>query len=304
MGLKFLKNIFGGKKSDVKATDEYRNWREMIFSVQPEQVGTKNDEPDRVYGVIMDIGVFDQQKSIKWAISLSAFPTGEASFHPTSGGAVIGLGNIPEVAQAAKEIVEIGQTLWPKTSPTQATVLPEPGIVQFFLLTTNGLRLFSDQFTKIQKQGNPFLELLNRFGILRKNADNMLLESSSKRLEGNKNLPVKALYSLVFSKEKLAPDLLQGVAFVAIDLLEAKSTVFKQLVKEQVNPQTPIEIGLEVLDNIPSSPQDMTITMKKWLLATYHIAFEPGMGENFFFQGVRNPQGKEYTVLLYFDFGS
>ena len=109
---------------------EYQKWREMIFSVKPEQVDVAKTTTNQVYGVIMDIGQIDLQTSINWAISLSTFPTGEASFHPTPGGSVAGLGNDPKVAQVAQEIVQTAQVLLPETNLTQdLSSLPEPGDV-------------------------------------------------------------------------------------------------------------------------------------------------------------------------------
>src|SRR5687767_13046226 len=118
MVFKSLSNLFGAKKPNMKTTEDYQRWRELIFAVQPEQVEGSKSDANRVYGVIMDIGQIDRRTSTHWAISLSAFPTGEATFRPTVGGGVIGLGGDPKVAQAAQEIVQIAQGLLPETNPT------------------------------------------------------------------------------------------------------------------------------------------------------------------------------------------
>lgn len=146
----------------------------MIFMIRPEQVEVSKSENNRVYGVIMDIGLVDRQSSTGWAISLSAFPTGEASFHPTPGGAVIGLGNDPDVSRTAREIVQIAQSLLPETAATQDFSLPAPGYVQFFFLTTGGTRAVRGHLDKVQRPGSSFLPLLQRFGFIRHFADKVL----------------------------------------------------------------------------------------------------------------------------------
>lgn len=171
MAFKALGDLFGAKKPKLETTADYQQWRKVIFAVEPEQVDISKSEVDRVYGVVMDIGMLDQQHATHWAMSLSAFPTGEASFRPTVGGGVVGLGGNPQVAQAAQEIVQIAQTLWPATEPTQDLSLPEPGFVQFFLLTTSGVRRVKDHLDKMQRPDNPFGLLLDRFAFIRRFAD-------------------------------------------------------------------------------------------------------------------------------------
>lgn len=161
-------------------TEDYQRWREMIFAVKPDQVGVSANDVDRAYGVIMDIGMVDFQHAAHWAISLSAFPTGEASFRPTPGGGVNGLENVPPMAQVAQEIVEIAQTLWRETIPTDNFTLPEPGFVQFFFLTTGGVRVFKWYLGDLQKPENPFSKLLDRFGSIRDSADRILNQRNAK----------------------------------------------------------------------------------------------------------------------------
>jgi hypothetical protein len=174
MLFKPLTNMFGSKKSSVESTADYQQWRQVIFAVKPEEAGVSSSEADRVYGVVMDVGVIGQQRSIHWALSLSAFGTGEASFRPTVGGGVIGLGSNSQVGQVAEEIVQLAQRLWLETQPTQDVVLPEPGVVQFFFLTTGGLRVFKGQVDKVQQSAHPFEPLLNRFGFIRQFADQLV----------------------------------------------------------------------------------------------------------------------------------
>src|SRR5687767_5498575 len=103
MAFKRLSNLIGPKKPNVKTTEEYQKWRELIFAVPPEQAAISRSDANRVYGVIMDVAQIDPPSGTYWALSLSAFSTGEASFRPTVGGGAIGLGEDPKVAQYAEE---------------------------------------------------------------------------------------------------------------------------------------------------------------------------------------------------------
>lgn len=59
MGFKALTNLFGLKKPKVETTVEYQKWRDMIIAVEPEQVDVSKSDTDRVYWVIMDIGMIE-----------------------------------------------------------------------------------------------------------------------------------------------------------------------------------------------------------------------------------------------------
>ena len=300
MGFKAFTNLFSSKKQKINTSENYQKWRAMIFTVTPEQVDVSGSDADQVYGVIMDMGMIDRQHSANWAISLSAFPTGEASFQPTPGSGVIGLGNDPKVAQAAKEIVNISQELLPETNPTQDFSLPEPGFVQFFFLTTSGVRMIKEHLDNLQQPKNPFLQLLNRFGFIRQFADQILDGKKVNASGKNNGLRVKAMYIMAFTPAKMAPKPLQAVTHLAGDMLKAKDSTFKQLM-EHLAPKTPIEIAnLQYIASM-YTPQVMQTSMKGWLEKQYNIAFKPVAGNNFFLHGMRDPQGKENFILFYFD---
>jgi len=160
--------------------ERYHRWRKMIFTIKPEQADVSPDDADTVYAVLMDIGLRDRQSSATFALSLIAAATGEASFHPTPGGSVIGVGNYsPKVAQTAQEIVQIAQTLWDKTRPTQDLGLPDAEFVQFYLLTTSGIRVYQGHLHDLQTPANPFGALLSRFGFIRQIADRILDEQAT-----------------------------------------------------------------------------------------------------------------------------
>lgn len=170
-----FKKLFGGKPEEPQfiATQAYHDWRQMILAIPPQQGGLAADGQG-VYGVIMEIGMLDQQKQLPWAISLSAFASGEASFQPSPGGGVLGLGGEPKIQQLAQEIVQIGDKMAFMTQPAGSTELPKPGFVHFIFLTTGGLRAGGGQLNELQQPNNPYLHLLNRFGLIRQFADHLI----------------------------------------------------------------------------------------------------------------------------------
>lgn len=293
MVFKVLADIFSSKKPKLVTTEAYQRWREMIFSVKPEQVEVSKSDANRVFGVIMDIGQIDLRASTNWAISLSAFPTGEASFHPTPGGSVAGLGGDPKVAQVAQEIVQNAQVLLPETNPTQDLSLPEPGYVQFFFLTTSGVRVFKGHLDKLQKPENPFGQLLNQFGFIRQFADQIL--------DKNREFNINTLYILAFTPEKKDANTLTAVTHLAIDQLEAKDPVFKQRMEECAESNVRFEIANTQYIATMHTPTNMRTSMMGWLKKQYNVTFNPTAGNDFFLHGMRDPQGKENFILFYFD---
>ena len=161
-------------------TPEYEQWRELMFNVPAEQVGASKSNPDQVYGVLMDIGMIDSQTAARWAISMSAFLSGEASFRPTVGGGCVGLGGNPKIAQVAEDIVQLAQTIQPKAFPADDRALPEPGLVQFFFLTPGGIHCVADDLDTLQRKPDDTLcTMLNKFGIIRQFAEQTIDKKGS-----------------------------------------------------------------------------------------------------------------------------
>lgn len=158
--------------SRMRITPDYQGWRETIFNIQPGGAGAADDnDTSQVYGVLMDVGMLDSTTSTQWAMSLTAFLSGEASFQPTVGGGYVGLGGDPKVAKIAQEIVQIAQTLLPKAFPIEDRALPEPDLVQFFLFTAGGVYGVADNIQNLQTPDDPLGQMLNRFGFIRQFAD-------------------------------------------------------------------------------------------------------------------------------------
>ncbi|MGB3495176.1 MAG: hypothetical protein WBA57_20775 [Elainellaceae cyanobacterium] len=164
-----------GRGLGLVVTSVYERWRQATLAIQPEQVGGSSDEPDRVYGVLMDVGMLEEATAEPWAISMSAFLCGDASFFPTPGGGVVGLGGEPRVAEAARTIVRSAQTVLAQASPLQDAALPDqPDLVQFTLLTPGGVYGVADYLKRFQNPNEPLGQMLGQFGLIRQFAEQVL----------------------------------------------------------------------------------------------------------------------------------
>ena len=153
-------------------SESYKKWRGMIFLVTPGQVELTIKEPNRVFGVILDVGVRDRNSNAAFVFSTAAFANGETTFFPSPGGAVMGLGNNPQVAEISKSIVNMGQIFLVKAQPAKENPLPGTGRVKFYFLTTSGLFVTEDALQAFQS--GPYGQLLGKFGQIRAVAEQMI----------------------------------------------------------------------------------------------------------------------------------
>ena len=161
-----------GRGLGLVTSSAYERWRETTFAIQPEQAGGTSEERERVYGVLMDVGMLDEATTEPWVISMSAFLSGDASFFPTPGGGVVGLGSEPRVEKAAYAIVQLAQTVLPQASPLQDTTLPDqPDLVQFTLLTPGGTYSVADYLKRLQDPEKPLGQILGQFSLIRRFAE-------------------------------------------------------------------------------------------------------------------------------------
>jgi len=117
--------------ADKNPYEEYRN---MAFKVTP--VDLELNLPlvnTTVYGVIID-----------WPIktnfaTIVVFSTGDASVYLKSGQMFIGGYAYPAIQNLAKEMIVSAQKLLSETSRTENFALPDSGVIQFSLLTNNGI---------------------------------------------------------------------------------------------------------------------------------------------------------------------
>ena len=158
------------KKNKPEVSPEYQQWREMVLGMKP--TDDLKGIPEELYGVLMDVGM-GGGKDRYLAISLYAFNTGEASLKASLGAGVIGLGNNSENSEHAKRIVQIGQSLIHLTIPTKKYDYPEAGNVDFYFITTSGIRFFKCEIDEI-RNGHPFAEIFSLFTIIKRFADQIM----------------------------------------------------------------------------------------------------------------------------------
>ena len=152
-----------------EALRDYLKWREFVFSVTGAQVEDAPEQPDHVYGVIMDIGL-----SNEFVITVTAFATGESSLRTTVGGGAIGLGGDPFIADHAKQIVTMAQSLLKTTKLINNHNLPQGKQAYFYFLTPAGLRLSESTMEEIYSRAHPFHEIFSRFTAIKARSEELL----------------------------------------------------------------------------------------------------------------------------------
>jgi hypothetical protein len=178
--LKAIRQLFK-KNKIIEVSPDYQKWRDGIFSVVGEQVDVPSNQPDQVYGVIMDVGLGDDDGTpvdAKFVITETAFASGEASLQTSFGGGIIGLGGAEEVSEQAKQIVGLAQALVPITEPANNRDLPGSGRIYFYVLTTSGVRFYSGSIKELDTQEHPFNEIFARFTIIKRQADEIMAKYS------------------------------------------------------------------------------------------------------------------------------
>lgn len=106
----------------------------MVLRTDPDDLGLGGGEPDRVYGIVMELGY---DRAIATIVSLI---DGTTSMYISSGGGTIGSGEHAPVAEATRAMVAMGQVLVGQTEPTTEFPLPAAGRVRLQLLTVGGGR--------------------------------------------------------------------------------------------------------------------------------------------------------------------
>lgn len=169
-----FKNLFGNQQSEPQMvmSEGYKNWRGMIFLVTPGQIELNIKEPNKVFGVILDVGVKDMNSNSAFVFTTAVFANGDSTFFPSPGGGVIGLGNNPQVAATSKSIVTMGQIFLARAQPAKENSTASVSRVKFYFLTTSGLFVTEDSLKAFQS--GPYGQLLGKFGQIRAVAEQMI----------------------------------------------------------------------------------------------------------------------------------
>ena len=152
-----------------EALQDYLKWRDVVFSVTNGQVDDVQDQPDRVYGVIMDVGLSDE-----FVITITAFASGESSLRTTVGGGGIGLGGDPQIAGHARHIVSLAQSLRMTARPTDRPNLPPGKGVYFYFLSPAGLSLSQSTVEELYAPAHPLREMFARFTAIKARSEELL----------------------------------------------------------------------------------------------------------------------------------
>lgn len=157
------------QSSNPKALHDYLRWRDVIFAVTGRQVDILSGRANQVYGVIMDVGLSDD-----FVITVTAFPTGESSLRTTIGGGAIGLGSNDFIAEHARHIVALAQSLITEARPVDNHNLPRSRKVYFYFLTTSGVMLSETTIEETSVQDHPFHEMFARFTQIKARSEELV----------------------------------------------------------------------------------------------------------------------------------
>lgn len=176
-----MKKLFGSflspKKQEINMTDDYRKWRELIFSLKPENAQISSKESDRVFGIVMDYVQADKSTNSYLGLSQTTFASGESSIKATTGAGVIGLGvgkNEENIFAAAQQLTRIAQELLGSAVKTTDYSLPQPTVVRFFFLTTSGKYFLDCHIEDIEHGDERVHEMFNGFMFIRRYADSVM----------------------------------------------------------------------------------------------------------------------------------
>lgn len=144
------------KKTKLK-DNPYEGLRKMAFIVTPVQLGLSlPTDKTIVYGVVMDW-------EISGAVSTTvAYQTGDASMYLSTGYAVIGGGQHPNVNSAAKTFVINAQTFLNETTKTDSTSLPNTDKVKFYFLTNKGIYVGQEAMKNFENNSSTWLQLFEQ----------------------------------------------------------------------------------------------------------------------------------------------
>ncbi len=108
----------------------YTGLRSQIFTVRPEGLGiAPSPELPHVWAALMEWWLAD------FAVTLVCVADGTTSLYLSTGGGVIGAGNHPTVARAARNFLIAAESALAWMQPVADFPLPSPGHVRFYART-------------------------------------------------------------------------------------------------------------------------------------------------------------------------
>ena len=128
-----LRQLFRSKplKPPYETADIYQSMRSLVLKLKPADIG--ETDASKILALVMDTGLEEA------AFTLSAMADGTASLYLSNGGGIIGAGEHPEGAAAAKTLLVQATGFLAKLNPVRDTPLVMPGMTSIYLVTGKGV---------------------------------------------------------------------------------------------------------------------------------------------------------------------
>lgn len=120
-----------GAEPDYTVANVYSRLRAQALKLQPSDL-RRADPSAGAFGVLMETGYPDA------VATLVALADGTASLYFSNGGGIIGAGDQPAVAKAAREAISTASRSLTLLAPAAQHPLPRRGHVRFYVLTGRG----------------------------------------------------------------------------------------------------------------------------------------------------------------------
>ena len=127
----------------------------MALATKPSDLGLPTEDfAKRPWGLLMETGLDGGA-----VYSLVVLADGTTSLYFSNGGGIIGSGAHENVRAASKAMLEVAARHQSGLRPTLATPQPRPGMVQFYLLTSQGTLAYSSGEHSLGNNKDPHSEL-------------------------------------------------------------------------------------------------------------------------------------------------
>ena len=130
--------------------------RELAYTTDYNQLQLPDPgNKEILYGVIMD---WDYDG--KAIITLVSFISGDASLYFSTGAAIIGAGQHPEVSQVAKAFIEKAQSLLPDANEPDTSLTIEKGFLKFYLMTNRRKYVIKEKLENVRNETSKLAVML------------------------------------------------------------------------------------------------------------------------------------------------
>ena len=139
------------RKRKLSSTEAARRLREQALAALQPSGGEWSDKP--AVSALFEIGFAEG------AATLACFADGTTSLYLTSGGGVIGAGEHESVRHAADRFLEVAARLAAQLTLDEATPLPGPGEVRFYVTGAGGVLTAAAPEAVLAAGGHPLSPL-------------------------------------------------------------------------------------------------------------------------------------------------